>query len=221
MRKFFPIALLLLAAVSCESPSGNRLLSGNKVLKGIGIIKECSSPEGFPGMTVIETAFVNNSGKAVTVTAAEGASISVESPEIWSFQPTSTAWRKDWAFPIGKGFYQRNYLGMNDPDYGGGIPMVTLWAKDTNISVGIAEDRLKLVSMPVTRKGNKATACIREDYDTPVTLAPGDTLHMYRQFVLEGGGDFFGPLRTFSEYMTQTFGWKAPVSPESASFCSS
>ena len=216
MRKFFPIALLLLAAVSCESPSGNRLLSGNKVLKGIGIIKECSSPEGFPGMTVIETAFVNNSGKAVTVTAAEGASISVESPEIWSFQPTSTAWRKDWAFPIGKGFYQRNYLGMNDPDYGGGIPMVTLWAKDTNISVGIAEDRLKLVSMPVTRKGNKATACIREDYDTPVTLAPGDTLHMYRQFVLEGGGDFFGPLRTFSEYMTQTFGWKAPVSPESA-----
>ena len=216
MRKFFPIALLLLAAVSCESPSGNRLLSGNKVLKGIGIIKECSSPEGFPGMTVIETAFVNNSGKAVTVTAAEGASISVESPEIWSFQPTSTAWRKDWAFPIGKGFYQRNYLGMNDPDYGGGIPMVTLWAKDTNISVGIAEDRLKLVSMPVTRKGNKATACIREDYDTPVTLAPGDTLHMYRQFVLEGGGDFFGPLRTFSEYITQTFGWKAPVSPESA-----
>ena len=167
-------------------------------------------------MTVIETAFVNNSGKAVTVTAAEGASISVESPEIWSFQPTSTAWRKDWAFPIGKGFYQRNYLGMNDPDYGGGIPMVTLWAKDTNISVGIAEDRLKLVSMPVTRKGNKATACIREDYDTPVTLAPGDTLHMYRQFVLEGGGDFFGPLRTFSEYITQTFGWKAPVSPESA-----
>ena len=216
MRKFFPIALLLLVAVSCESPSGNRLLSGNKVLKGIGIIKECSSPEGFPGMTVIETAFVNNSGKAVTVTAAEGASISVESPEIWSFQPTSTAWRKDWAFPIGKGFYQRNYLGMNDPDYGGGIPMVTLWAKDTNISVGIAEDRLKLVSMPVTRKGNKATACIREDYDTPVTLAPGDTLHMYRQFVLEGGGDFFGPLRTFSEYMTQTFGWKAPVSLESA-----
>ncbi|MBR6306383.1 MAG: alpha-galactosidase [Bacteroidales bacterium] len=216
MRKFFPIALLLLAAVSCESPSGNRLLSGNKVLKGIGIIKECSSPEGFPGMTVIETAFVNNSGKAVTVTAAEGASISVESPEIWSFQPTSTAWRKDWAFPIGKGFYQRNYLGMNDPDYGGGIPMVTLWTKDTNLSVGIAEDRIRLVSMPVKRRGNKATACIREDYDTPVTLAPGDTLHMYRQFVLEGGGDFFGPLRTFSEYMTQTFGWKAPVSPESA-----
>lgn len=216
MRKFSPIALLLLAAVSCESPSGNRLLSGNKVLKGIGIIKECSSPEGFPGMTVIETAFVNNSGKAVTVTAAEGASISVESPEIWSFQPTSTAWRKDWAFPIGKGFYQRNYLGMNDPDYGGGIPMVTLWTKDTNLSVGIAEDRIRLVSMPVKRRGNKATACIREDYDTPVTLAPGDTLHMYRQFVLEGGGDFFGPLRTFSEYMTQTFGWKAPVSPESA-----
>ena len=216
MRKLFPLAILLLAAVSCEAPSGNRLLNGNKTVKGIGIIKECSSPEGFPGMAVIETAFVNNSGKTVTVTAAEGASISVEAPEIWSFQPSSTAWRKDWAFPIGKGFYQRNYLGMNDPDYGGGIPMVTLWTKDTNLSVGIAEDRLRLVSMPVRRIGNKAAACIREDFDTPVTLAPGDTLRMCRQFILEGSGDFFGPLRTFSLYMAKTFGWKAPVSPESA-----
>ena len=216
MRRFFPLAIIILAVVSCEKPTGYRLLSGNKTIKGISVIKDCRAEDNFPGMSVIEIAFVNNSGKAVTVTAAEGTSIQAEGTEIWTFQPSSTAWRKDWAFPIGKGFYQRNYLGMNDPDYGGGIPMVTLWTKDTNISVGIAEDHLKLVSMPVTRKGNTANACIREDYENPVTLEPGDTLRMCRQFVMESTGDFFNPLRTFSQYMAKTFGWKAPVSPESA-----
>ena len=218
MKRIIPVAILLCVAASCckEIPAGDRLLFGNKTVKGVEAIVTCTAPEGFPGMTVREIAFVNTSDKAVKVDASETSFISVEGTEVWTFQPSSTAWRKDWVFPVEKGFYQRNYLGMNDPDYGGGIPMVTLWTRDANVSTGIAEDRLRLVSMPVKRKGNVTTACIREDYETPVELQPGDTLRLVRQFVMESTGDFFNPLRTFSEYMTATFGWKAPVSPESA-----
>ena len=162
MKKLIPVALLLFA-VSCSAPVGNRLVSGNKSVPGITVLTSTCNPEGFPGLSVIETAYVNNSGKTVTVDAAEGAVISVKGKEIWTFQPSSTAERKDWTFPVENGFYQRNYMGMNDSDYGGGIPMVTLWTKDSNISVGVAEDRLKLVSMPVIRKGNTATAVIREE----------------------------------------------------------
>ena len=215
MKKLIPVALLLFA-VSCSAPVGNRLVSGNKSVPGITVLTSTCNPEGFPGLSVIETAYVNNSGKTVTVDAAEGAVISVKGKEIWTFQPSSTAERKDWTFPVENGFYQRNYMGMNDSDYGGGIPMVTLWTKDSNISVGVAEDRLKLVSMPVIRKGNTATAVIREDYAEPVVLEPGDTLHACRQFILESEGDFFNPLRTFAEYMHVAFGYHAPVSPADA-----
>ncbi len=174
MRKLFPIAVALLAAVSCcKVPCGDRLLSGGKTVKGIdAVVLEEAVPE-FPGLTLRTVEFVNNGTKAVKVDAMESSFIEVSGKEIWSFQPSSTGWRKDWAFPIEKGFYQRNFLGMNDPDYGGGIPMVTLWTPESNLSTGIAESVIKQVSMPVTRKGNTAWACIRQDCPEPVTLEPG------------------------------------------------
>ena len=218
MRKIFPIAVALLAAVSCcKAPCGDRLLSGGKTVKGIdAVVLEEAVPE-FPGLTLRTVEFVNNGTKAVKVDAVESSFIEVTGKEIWSFQPSSTGWRKDWAFPIDKGFYQRNFLGMNDPDYGGGIPMVTLWTPEANLSTGIAESVIKQVSMPVTRKGNTAWACIRQDFPEPVTLEPGEKLVSLKQFVLTSeGGDFFGPLRTFSQYMHKAIGWEAPVSPESA-----
>ena len=105
---------------------------------------------------------------------------------------------------------------MNGDDYGGGIPMVTLWTKDENLSVGVAEPQLTLVSMPVTRKGNTARACIRQDFSQPVVLEPGDTLRSCRQFVLRSKGDFFQPLREFTQWMQKTYCFTVPVSPESA-----
>ena len=49
-----------------------------------------------------------------------------------------------------------------------------------------------------------------------MTLAPGETLDALKQFVIEGEGDFFQPLRQFAGYMHDTYGWEAPVSPEDA-----
>lgn len=218
MRKLLPIAVLLLAAVSCsKAPLGDRLLLGSKTVKGIEVTVCEEAVPVFPGLTLRTVVFVNNGPKAVKVDALESSFIEVSGKEVWSFQPSSTTYRKDWAFPISGSFYQRNFLGMNDPDYGGGIPMVTLWTPEQNLSTGIAEPKLLQLSMPVTMKGNRAWACIRQDLPEPVVLEPGDKLTSVRQFVLRSdGGDFFGPLRTFSQYMAKAFGWKAPVSPESA-----
>ena len=223
MKKLFFIGFATcLLSVSChrkaEEPAAtDRLLGADgKPLDGIEAIVCADTLAEIPGMVLRSVAFVNTGSGPVTVAAMETSRISVSGSEAWSLQPSSTTYRKDWVLPVEDGFYQRNYLGMNDPDYGGGIPMVCVWTGEQNRSVGIDEPVLKLVSMPVSREGDETQAWIRQDFEEPVELAPGDTLRSVRQFVLESSGDFFNPLRTFAGYMARAFGWKAPVSPEEA-----
>ena len=215
MKRLLPV-FALIALASCSGLPSDRLLTGGKTAGNVTVLVGTESPDAFPGMTLRSVAFVNNGSAPVKVDAIETSFIEVAAPDVWTFQPTSSGERKDWAFPVKDGFSQRNYLGMNDPDYGGGIPMVCLWSPDKNVSVGIAEPVLRLVSMPVTRKGGRTRACIRQDFPEPVTLAPGDTLHACRQFVMTSSGDFFNPLREFTQYMQQEYGFQPPVSPEDA-----
>jgi alpha-galactosidase len=92
---------------------------------------------------------------------------------------------------------------MNNSDYGGGIPMVTLWRRDANLSTGLAEPELKLISMPVkkVRYEDYATMSLLQEFDTPAVMHKGDTLSTWRQFISVGKGDFYAPLRQFSRYM--------------------
>ncbi|MBO4633855.1 MAG: alpha-galactosidase [Bacteroidales bacterium] len=216
MRKIlFALTALIAAACATELPQ-DRLVCGGKSVPDIAVQVQTQQPEGFPGMTLRQVTFVNNGSGPVTVDAMETSRICLDGKEIWSLQPSSTADRKDWVLPVEKGFYQRNYLGMNGSDYGGGIPMVSIWNPAQNRSVGVAEPVLKLVSMPVQRRGSHTEACIRQDFETPVVLQPGESLCAVSQFILEGEGDFFQPLRSFANYMRETFGFEAPVSPEDA-----
>ncbi len=90
----------------------------------------------------------------------------------WSFQGESTGERSDWILPIRGGFFQRNFMGMNDSDYGGGIPMTDIWRPDYGIAIGHAEIVPKLVSLPVKVDSYNHTAdiSIRWDYDSPYVL---------------------------------------------------
>ena len=216
MRTIIAIVASSLLIASCAPKPTDCVISDGKVAGNITPIVSTQSPEGFEGLTVRSVAFVNNGTKPVEVTAIETSRIVVEGKTIWSFQPTSSGDRLDWAMPVGKRFSKLNYLGMNDSDYGGGIPMVCLWTPETNLSVGLTEPVLKLVSMPVRRRGNRAEACIRQEFEGPGILQGGDTLKAYDQFILTSSGDFFNPLRTFSQYMQATHGFEPPVSPEQA-----
>ena len=56
--------------------------------------------------------------------------------DYWSFSGASYADRRDWVQPLHDGFDQRNFMGMNATDYGGGTPVVDVWRRDCGLAVG-------------------------------------------------------------------------------------
>lgn len=172
-----------------------------------------------PGLEVIETRFINL-GKPVTVKGYELCRTEVEAKEdvVWSLQPSSTNARKDWVLPVKEGFEQENYLGMNNSDYGGGIPVLDLWQRDGGVAIGLLEPVLRMISMPVEwkRYDNKITACLHYNLPEAIELGTGDTLHCFKAFRLSHKGDYFNALRTFSEYMQANEGIQLqPSEPQS------
>ena len=175
--------------------------------------------KGFEGMVLTNSSYTNHSDKVLTVKALESNRLSVASDEtVWSFQPTSSAHREDWILPVEENFYQKNYLGMNHTDYGGGIPMVTLWRRDANISIGLVEPNLKLISMPVkkVRYEDFATMSLLQEFEYPVELTKDETVDTWNQFISVGKGDFFNPLSQFSKYMEAHAGYVPQVSEPEA-----
>lgn len=96
--------------------------------------------------------------------------------------------------------------------------MVTLWRKDANISTGLIEPDLKLISMPVqkVRYDDHASMSLLQEFEEPVLLGQNETLNTYKQFISVGTGDFFGPLRQFSEYMEAHQGYTPQTSEPEA-----
>ena len=160
--------------------------------------------ENVPGLEVIETFFVNE-GNPVTVKAYELCRTEVEAKDtvVWSLQPSSSSARLDWVLPVTEGFAKENYLGMNNTDYGGGIPVVDLWQRDGGIAIGLFEPVLRMISMPVEwkRYDNKVTMALHYNLPEPIELAKGDTLRCFKAFRLRHEGDYFNALRVFSDYM--------------------
>ena len=175
--------------------------------------------KGFEGMVLTSSSYANLSDKVLTVKALESNKLRVASDEtVWSFQPTSSARRDDWILPVDESFYQKNYLGMNHTDYGGGIPMVTLWRRDANLSTGLVEPNLKLISMPVkkVRYEDFVTMSLLQEFEYPVELAKDDTVETWNQFISVGKGDFFNPLSQFSKYMEAYAGYVPQASEPEA-----
>lgn len=228
MKKvIYMIGALVAFAACAPKPETERLICAEAEMSvfpfsenGMRVTKHqtITPVEGVEGLEVIETYFVNE-GKAVTVRAYELCRTEVEAQDsvVWSLQPSSTSLRLDWVLPVKEGFYQRNYLGMNNTDYGGGIPVVDLWQRDGGIAIGLFEPVLRMISMPVEwkRYENKVTMALRYDLPEPVVLEQGDTLHCFKAFRLKHQGDYFNALRIFSEYMQTNLGVKMqPSEPE-------
>jgi len=136
----------------------------------------------------------------------------------WSFQGSSDYNRSDWILPLGKGFYKKNYLGMNNSDYGGGIPVFDIWRSDYGIAIGHTEIVPRLVSTPVktNEQGNKAQFWVEYEYSGGLEFNVGDTLKTYETFVTIHTGDCFTSLNKFTNYM-KSKGIKF-VEPEEAAY---
>ena len=175
--------------------------------------------EEFPGLEVIETQYVNH-GKPITVRAYEMCRTETEAQDtvVWSLQPSSSNARMDWVLPVKEGFRKENYLGMNNCDYGGGIPVLDLWQRDGGTAIGLFEPVLRTISMPVEwkRYSNNVTMALHYDLPEPVVMEKGDTLACFKAFRLTHKGDYFNALRVFSEYMQKNEGIEMQPSEDEA-----
>lgn len=184
---------------------GDTLINDGKFTK----ILTVKMYENFPEMVITKTSYVNNTGtsvklKEIKTNKYELASGS-EIPAFWSFQGESTSSRNDWILPVEGDFYQRNYMGMNDSDYGGGIPVTCVWRPDLGIAVGHVSLQPELVSLPVDKKSTSNTIVSMEyAFDNEMELLPGDTISSLPGFVQLYEGDCFKPLRKYSEFMQKS-----------------
>lgn len=173
-------------------------------------------PADQPGMLTVETMYINDGSKPVSLLGWKCNEMHIHTADtaVWSFQPSSTSRRLDWAIEVKPGYYKKNYLGMNNSDYGGGIPITNMWRRDGGIAIGITEPVLKMISMPVEWKQGEDFGRIALAYEFPdrYTLAPGDTLRLFDSFVSVHKGDFYNPLQQFTRFMESERGLTFPAS---------
>lgn len=187
--------------------------------KGSTMVLESSSETGlvrsvsvtaydqYPSTLVVRAVYTNESEEAVAVDGWSMCCLRVnaagDDPCFWSFQGQSTEERDDWLLPVGDGFWQKNYMGMNNSDYGGGVPVVCLWRRDAGVMIGHLEPNPVLVSLPVSKKAgeNFATIGIVKEYDSPLVLQPGESLSTCESFISVFTGDCFSALRNYAKLL--------------------
>ena len=181
----------------------------------------------FPSQAFYNVSYINRAQRGVDITRWVNhdyrVTPSMDSIPFWSFQGQSTGARADWVLRVKPGFYQRNFMGMNNTDYGGGIPVVDLWRPDQGIAIGHAEVQPKLVSLPVELNKDEPLGNVKIQYDYAPwrTLAPGDTLNTYQTFVSVHHGDYFATLRQYGQVLRAKGLQFATPEPQSfeASWC--
>ena len=182
--------------------------------------QEISAPANQPGMLAIKTLYINDGSRPVAIRGwkCNEMRVQVADTSVWSFQPSSTNRRMDWALEIKPGFYKKNYLGMNQSDYGGGIPMVNLWRRDGGVAIGITEPVLKMASMPVEWKQGDdfGRIALTYDFSDHFVLAPGDTLRLFDSFISVHQGDFYNPIHQYTRFMEENHGFQFTASPPEA-----
>jgi alpha-galactosidase len=173
----------------------------------------------FPDAAYFQVAYVNHGHQSIGIKKWVNHNYklipSTDTTRFWSFQGSSHSDRRDWIQKVNPGFSEQNFMGMNESDYGGGIPIVDLWRKDAGIAIGHTEPVAKLVSLPVDYDINLPDASIGIEYALPDTtrLAPGDTLRTMETFVSVHEKDCFHTLREYASYMETKGIHSAPSEP--------
>jgi len=189
-----------------DDGKGSRWTITGKYLKGNLDISKSSSysiSNAFTNAISIKSSYKVNAGagtidKMVSnhyVIAHNG-----DKPRYWAFQGSSTSARSDWIRPLEPGYYDRNYMGMNNSDYGGGIPVVDIWRRDGGIAIGHLEMAPKLISLPteIKHNGEEVNVSIEKWMDYPTTFGPGDNFETLETFVLVHSGDYYNALSQYS-----------------------
>ena len=158
----------------------------------------------YPGFAILAARY-RNMGKTPLVLGgwSNGAHIilpdAAGSRAAWTFSGASFADRRDWIQPVLPGFDQRNFMGMNASDYGGGTPCSDVWRRDAGLAVGHVETAPQLLSLPVTAVPEGTRIAV--EAEAAVTLGPGEVFATPLTFLAAHRGDCFSPLQTFQRVL--------------------
>src|SRR5580704_2175203 len=124
--------------------------------------------------------------------------------QIWSFHGASIRWGKDNVFEIPRNFEQQNQMGSmvevkgDLGRVGGGIPVVAFWTRQVGEAIGHVETLPLVLSVPVkTESDGRVDASVRMLPN--LVLQPGDVYATPRTFVAVYSGDYYEPLRMYSD----------------------
>jgi alpha-galactosidase len=175
---------------------------------GEGIEKEISVVlyDRFPGFALQRVSYRNVGPAAVRIEGwVNGAHVlkpmAGGALDYWSFSGASYEDRRDWVQRVRGGFGQRNFMGMNASDYGGGTPVVDVWRRDYGLAVGHVETVPKLLALPLTTTA--AGARIAVECDRAVALAPGEGFSTFDTFVAVHRGDYFAVLDAYRRILAE------------------
>jgi len=167
----------------------------------------------YPGLALLDVQYRNVGTAPLAVAGWQAATHDLlPHPDgAWSFSGASYPDRRDWVQRVSPGFGQRNFMGMNASDYGGGTPVAVVWRRDVGLAVGHIDIVPRLVSLPVA--GQPAGTRIAIAGDEPALLAPGASLDLPPVFMMVHEGDHFRPLDAYRRLMAER-GVAAPAIPE-------
>jgi alpha-galactosidase len=167
----------------------------------------------YPGLALLDIRYRNTGTTPLAVAGWQAAThdLLAHPNGAWSFSGASYSDRRDWVQPIRPGTGQRNFMGMNASDYGGGTPVAVVWRRDAGLAVGHVDTVPRLVSLPVA--GQPSGTRIGIAGDEAAVLPPGGTLALPPLFLMVHGGDHFRPLDAYRRLMAER-GIAAPAIPE-------
>jgi alpha-galactosidase len=144
------------------------------------------------------------------------ADVKVPPYQLWSFQGASYEWGKDTIFKMSAHFSQANVMGAISPKgQGGGIPVVAFWTATVGEAIGHAETVPLVLSLPVKVEHDRciSAAVVQEP---AAMVQPGESYAGPRTFVAVYAGDYYQPLRLYSELL-QREGW-IPAKPNAEDY---
>jgi alpha-galactosidase len=131
---------------------------------------------------------------------------SVEPYQMWSFHGASIEWGKDNVFEIPRKFSQTNQMGSlvevkgDLGRVGGGIPVVATWTRAVGEAIGHSETLPLVLSIPVETETDGRVHMFLH-LSPEETLKPGDTYATPRTFLAVYSGDYYEPLRMYSDIL--------------------
>jgi len=218
-KKPFPGVVLDLATAQIKETAGKLgalgkqvRVSGNIPGTDLGETLTLEVYDAFPNLALLSLQLRNGGQSNVMLESVELQRHTFFSPAnpgggsrpLWTFEGSSLHWGKDEIFPVPAKFSEENPFGapVNVKDdlghVGGGIPVVAFWSANIGEAIGHIETLPLVLSVPV-RTAEKGEVEAGVNVPAETLLKPGDVFSTPRTFLAVYSGDFYEPLRMWSD----------------------